>query len=370
MRILHIVGTLNPGGIERICTDLAIEQKHKGYYVSVCTILRREGIFMKLLEQKGIKVIDASDEKLLWNITKKLIHCLLEFKPDIVHSHVNSSLLWQALAVKRAGKPPFIVTHHSLISASAIGRLRSRIFYRIAHPHISLNTAVSQFTASYISWFYQIPLDSIKVIYNGIHVSRYSFNAKHRDRLRCEWGILPDDFVWCSVGRLDPVKGHDKLLEAFTKVMQSTSKVWLVLVGDGPLKIELQKKAERLGCSKRILWLGRRSDIAAILSACDGYVQASRKEALSIAILEALASGLQVVATEVGGVPEIASLVNDVNNKTIHLVPVNDVEGLVRAMQLVVETFQSAHYRISFLPAEFSFENMFAAYEAVYHQVV
>lgn len=365
MRIIHIVGTLNPGGIERIVVDLAIAQKQIGHQPCVCCVLRREGLFLNILQRYEIPVFDACSKGLPWRIGKALAHVLEQFKPDVVHSHVNFSLFWQVIGVKRVRSVPFIVTQHSLMSVSSLGRLRARLLYRLAQKHIALHTAVSRYAACYAAWLYGIPLNAIRVIYNGVHVSHYKFNPERRAELRHKWGIPPDGFLWGSVGRFDPIKGHDLLLDAFAQAVQRVPSLWLALVGKGDLEAILKAKSIDLGCNDRILWLGQREDISDVLSAFDGYVQPSRQESLSLAILEALANGLPVVATKVGGIPEIASYAGSV----VNLVPPEDPEALATALQ-AIEQWQKLNVpRNSLLPEVFSFQTMLESYQRCYQEV-
>jgi glycosyltransferase involved in cell wall biosynthesis len=148
--------------------------------------------------------------------------------------------------------------------------------------------------------------DKVITIYNGIDVQSYNDCSLSPEEARIRLG-LPDKevFVYGTVGRLAETKGQRILLEAFVRVYEKYPKSWLILAGKGRLEYELHSLAVELNIHERVLFLGYRTDVPVVLRACDVFVLPSIAEGLPGALLEAMATGVPVIASRVGGVPEI-----------------------------------------------------------------
>lgn len=364
MHVLHVIGTLNVGGIERLITDLALAQKSLGHEVAVCCLLRREGKLLEVLETEGIPVLEASYGRSPLRLIRRLSSVLREWKPQIIHSHVNFSLPWQTAANLLGSRSAFVVTQHTLLSVSPSVKIRSFILYRLASPFIDRHTAVSEYASRYAGSLYRLPNRKLPIVIpNGIKVAQYAFDAGARSRLRCEWGIADDEVLWGSVGRLDRVKGFDWLVEAFCEARKSLPNIRLAVAGQGPEREQLERTCADLGCAQAVTWLGLRADVPQVLSAFDFYVQPSRNEAAPLSVLEALASGLHVVASDVGGMREIA-------RRSAHVtqVPPEDSKALRDAMIAVTLNYNGE--RSASCPPEYTFDAMLKSYERLYAQVV
>jgi glycosyltransferase involved in cell wall biosynthesis len=146
----------------------------------------------------------------------------------------------------------------------------------------------------------------VVTIYNGIDVKAFMDSDLTREEARTQLGLPEKDaFVYGTVGRLAETKGQRILLEAFSKVYEKYPESWLILAGKGRLESELRELAIELDIQERVLFLGYRTDIPAVLRACDVFVLPSIAEGLPGALLEAMATGIPVIASRVGGVPEI-----------------------------------------------------------------
>jgi len=365
LKILHLVGTLNPGGIERLVTELALNQKNNGLAPSVCCLLRKQGQFLATLEEAGVPVYEARYDRMPWLLVDRLAHVLRSSQPDVIHSHVNFSLLWQVQALRRTKLTPFVITQHTLLSSSPGIKLRSRWIYRGIKPYISRHVAVSAYAARYAGELYGVTPESLKIIYNGVDRSAFQYNHEARQKLREEWRIPRKVILWGSVGRLDPVKGYDFLLRTFSEVRKQFPTIILAIAGEGQQIEDLISIADRLECKKAIRWLGARCDIPAVLSAFDYYIQPSRKEAFPRSVLEALSSGLDVIASQVGGLVEIATL-----SEHVHLFPPEETDALADIMLQITKKGLSHNLRFSKCPGEFTFESMSKAYQILYDQVL
>jgi glycosyltransferase involved in cell wall biosynthesis len=364
MRILHLVGTLNPGGIERLTTELALDQQSHGKQPALCCLLARQGRFLEVLESAGIPIFEAAYGRRPWLLPRRLARVLETFHPDILHTHVNFSLLWQAAALQLAKRIPFVITQHTLLAVSPGVRLRSRLIYRAARPYISRHVTVSTHAAHHAANLYGIDPGSFQVIFNGVDPLDFAYDDDARRRLRAEWHIPNDSVLWGSVGRLDPVKGYDLLLPAFARARQTLPSLQLAIAGGGPQAEALKTLASQLGCQESVHWLGSRRDIPAVLSAFDHYVQTSRKEAAPRAVLEALASGLRVLGSDVGGIREYALKSTD-----IALIDATEAGTLSAAIIKHSRRQQSEAQRVSRCPPMFTFQAMSAAYQSLYEEI-
>lgn len=311
MKVLHLVGTLNAGGIERVVSQLAQVQKQSGQVEPVIAcLLRKEGLFLDELIKFDIPVLDCSYEgQAPWILSKKLIALLKQLNPDVIHSHVNFSLLWQGLP-KRVYNLPMVFTQHSM-SASAkkfTHRLISRIAYQVVSKSKFVHTAVSNFAAGYAAELYHTDQQKIPVIYNGIDKEQFKFDNTMRAQIRSKYNIAPEEIVLGCVGRLDQVKGYDILINTFSELIsrECVRQLRLMIVGEGSLKKDLVALSRKLNVEDQIIWVGMTAEVSCYLSAMDLYVQTSRWETLSLTVLEALANGLQVVTSDSSGSFEIS----------------------------------------------------------------
>lgn len=310
MKVLHLVGTLNAGGIERVVSQLAQVQKKSGQVEPVIAcLLRKEGLFLDELIKQDILVLDCSYEgQSPWILSKKLITLIKQLDPDVIHSHVNFSLLWQGIP-KRIFNLPMVYTQHSM-SASAkrfTHRLISRMAYQVVSKRKFVHTAVSDFAAGYAAELYHADLQRIAVIYNGIDKERFKFDKATRTHIRSKYNIAPEEVVLGCVGRLDYVKGYDILINTFSRLVsrESLRSLRLMIVGEGSLQNDLVALSRKLKVENMIIWVGKTTQVSWYLSAMDLYVQTSRWETLSLTVLEALANGLQVVTSDSSGSIEI-----------------------------------------------------------------
>ncbi len=166
----------------------------------------------------------------------------------------------------------------------------------------------------------------IEVVSSGIDFSPFE-NVGQRDLLRREFGFLPDDFLVGIVAYLEDSKGHRYLIEAARMLKERTPKIKIIIVGKGSLELALDKQARDLGVDDLVFFLGFRDDVPRILASLDAFVLSSEQEGLGSSILDAMASRLPVVATEVGGIPEVV-----IHNETGFLVSPRSPRALAEAI--------------------------------------
>jgi glycosyltransferase involved in cell wall biosynthesis len=175
-----------------------------------------------------------------------------------------------------------------------------------------------------------VPRHKIRYIPNGVDTERFKPNLEDRLKFRKELGV--DGFVWLAVGRFDPPKDYPTMLQAFARVVHKHSNTILLIAGDGPLRKTMENLARELGIEKRTKFLGIRRDIPQLMNAADAYVMSSSWEGMPNVLLEASATGLPIVATDVGGNREIV-----LDGVTGFLVPPRNPEALARTMLRIMD---------------------------------
>lgn len=249
---------------------------------------------------------------------------------ELVHinkTHPRNSLPG-VVAARLTGAKVVVATEHLAQppdSRFPLGRAIITSLVRLTNRMVDRTIAVSELSRDMLIENYLIPESKIISIRNGIDVSRYE--AVDASAVRAELGIGPDERVALLIGRLSPRKGHNVALDAFPKVLAGVPGARMIFVGDGELEGGLREQVTALGLGERVTVTGFRRDIPELLAASNMLILPSEKECLPLSILEAMASGLPVVATDVGGVSEAV-----VDGVTGVLLSPNDPDGLADAM--------------------------------------
>ncbi len=224
---------------------------------------------------------------------------------DIVHCQRHKPTVYGALAAHITGKNLKVISH-----VRGLNRTRSfkrKLLNGILFRRISRIIAVSNAVRDDIvkTNLMSFP-DKVVTIYNGIGVEPYTDCSLTREQARIRLGLPEKDaFVYGTVGRLVETKGQESLLRAFARVCERYPKSWLIITGKGRLESELRALSAKLNIHERVVFLGYRTDIPEVLKAYDVFVLPSIAEGLPGALLEAMATGIPVIASRVGGVPEI-----------------------------------------------------------------
>jgi len=316
--LLHVIYSLEIGGAEM---DLAAKAKvlveKYGYHIAIACLLRRGGLAEEA-ERNGIRVIGpVMGGKSDIRVIPRLARIMRSGKFNIVHTHMFASNFLGRVAAILAGAPVIISTVQLIAEREKWWEiLLDRALQFKTDMMIASSEAVRR---SFIKR--GVREDKIVTIYNGIDFSKFDSidRVEARGKTRLEFGLDDSTFLVGTVARLQRVKGVECLIKAANHVVESIPDVRFLIVGDGPQKAELEYKVEQLDLSSRFIFAGTRGDVPAILSALDLFVLPSLSEALGIAVIEALLMRVPVVATNVGGVPEIVK-----SGETGVLVPPKD----------------------------------------------
>jgi len=302
LRVVHALLSLDCGGMEHIVLDLVRLGIEAGQHVEVLC-LERPGDLAPLVRQVGAPVHCMNKPpgvplRLCWRIAR----LLRSMRPDVVHTHQIGTLFYTGPAARWCGVRAIVHTEHGQEYAH---RRRTRWLGRLAARAAMRFFCVSDDTARHVIEHRIVPRRKVRVIHNGIDIDRFAEAARQRDIVRRELQIPAAAPVVGTVGRLAEVKRQDLLIHALAELRRSVPDARLLLVGDGPNRQQLTALAAGLGLNDAVCFAGYRADRERLLAAMDVFALSSDSEGTPLALLEAWAAGLPVVATAVGGLPEL-----------------------------------------------------------------
>lgn len=326
LRILEVIGHFDAAGAETVVLHLANDLARAGHDVFVTS--RVPGALAASLENVGYVVIPKSgtlDLGYLW----RLCRLIRRLKIDVVHSHLFGNNVYAFVAAKLTGRR-IIITLHGFESF----RSRKRILaYRLMAARADRVVVVSRALQDAFERLVGRAGAHLALVPNGIDLRRFR-EAIAGDDLRAELGLDPAAPVVGAVGNIKPVKGYDVLVEAWRQVAAVRPDARLLVVGapsDGgenrTFKERLDRRVAELGLKGSVRFLGSRSDVHRLLRTFTVYTIPSRSEGMSLALLEAMASGRAVVATAVGGNPHLIQ-----DGVTGLLVPPEDPDALAASI--------------------------------------
>lgn len=257
---------------------------------------------------------------------KACIRLVRREKVAIIHAHEFDANVHGTLAAFLARTPIVVTIHGKHYYWTA---LRRRLAYRAISRYATV-VAVSRDLKEFIAREVGITRDRITVVHNGVNPLS-PISQEDRDHCRAELGIPPCDQVIGAVGSLYSVKGHRFLIDAVPQVLKRFPDTTFLIVGRGELEVALKEQTERLGVANKVMFLGLRQDVPRLLAVMDIFALSSLSEGLSMAILEAMTAGKPIVATRVGGNPELVE-----EGRTGFLVESQSSQALVTALEILL----------------------------------
>ena len=297
MRVMIVVHGLETGGAEMMVLHLARELSRAGHPVRVVSLHGDDTDVAGLMRRAGVDVVALNkaggpDPRTVLRLRAQM----RDFSPAVVHTHLPV-LEYVLPAVRLYGRRVKVIhTVHNIAREETRHRVLREVNRR-AFSHGVVPVALNEEVRSSICREYALPPSAVPVVGNGIDLD--AFRGPQRRGLRGAGARL------LCVARLAPAKNHALLLQTVALLRESGRDVSLTLVGDGPLRGALEERARELGISERVRFAGRRTDTAAFYRDCDLFVLLSDYEGMPMSIIEAMASGLPVVATRAGGVAEL-----------------------------------------------------------------
>ena len=302
-RVAIVISELRAGGAERVVVHLAGALKRMGVHPTVIC-LQNKGPLAVLLESNGIPV-HALESMRGYDVPAigRCTGILRRIGPSVINVHDRSSLPYAVLANRAAGHRPVVFSCHGLLVQA---HSAPRLIARAAMRDVQVVTAVSDATAQEYSLLLDWSKD-VRIIPNGVPLA--SPASSQRQMLRAELGLTDGHFVFLAVGNVKPEKAFDILIRAAYLLRNRTGahRFAVLVVGNtaNEAYAPLEEARTRLGLQGTLSFLGYREDTYALYAAADAFVLPSRKEGLPMVLLEAMAAGLPVVATRVGGVPDV-----------------------------------------------------------------
>ena len=330
VKLMLITHDLNIGGLQRVVADIALNLDPARYEVSVLA-LREGGPFEKDLQEAGIPVyiLPMTPGRVDYFAFWKIRQLIVKLAPDIIHTHNTQPFIEGTLAAMLAGRPAVVHTDHG---RQFPDKRRYMWMEWLASKAVASIVSVSEDNKASLVKHEHIPACKIRVIPNGIDDKKYRTKIDSGLK-RAALGVEPDAWPvlgWC--GRLSPEKGLPVLLHALPDLVRRYPRLRLLLIGDGASRKELESQAENAGMAPYIRFLGARSDVPEVLQVVDVFVLPSIREGLPLVLLEAMAAGVPIVATDVGGSRQAVH-----DGVTGYLVPSENPAALAQAVCRVLD---------------------------------
>lgn len=341
--------------MENFVVRLAKYQKSRGHSVAILSL--RGGILEQTSKSLGIETYVIQESNLIKRLLKS-IHLIRKYNPEIVNGHNESSLKYISLA-SRLSRTKTVLTHHGLGSGTPHDPNSS------LWNDIDTIVAVSDAVKNYLK--NQKIKSKLELIANGIY---FEPNNTTKEAIRYELEIPISQFLGIIVARIDNLKGHDTLIKAISILKNRSIPLTILIVGDGKERPSREALAMQLGLTQAdVRFLGFRTDIPNLLAASDFFVLPSLTEGLPLSILEAMSHRLPVIATSVGGIPELIT-----HQKNGYLIPTNSPEMLADMIETLAkdENIRTEFGTLSKekVDSDYSFSKMADLYDSLYSSLV
>lgn len=324
IKVMHVIHEMGPGGAERVVLNY-LKKMNKYHFVPMVCVLRKiHSKEREKIETMGVKLHYIGKEPGWdWRACLNLAKILRKEQIDVMHLHNFSAIAYGTLASLMACNPIIFSTEHNVIgetmSRSSYSRSRIKNALQIFHKKvICVSNAVKQSQMQ----FSLLLSNKYVTIYNGIEADIYN-NAIEKNKFKEELGIRKKNIVVGIIASMFPQKAHEIFIKAAKRVLSSVPETRFLIIGDGPRRTELEKLVSNMHLQKEIYFLGVRDDVPKLMKSIEILALSSNWEGFPITILEAMASGVPVVATDVGGNREAIT-----NGITGFLVPKGDYIAL------------------------------------------
>jgi len=326
--VARVITWLPPGGIERRLVALLPRLNQPPFRVSLIC-LRERGPLADSLEQAGVKVsVLPLSSRLDPRGLRALARRMHDERVDLVHSHMYRSNIPATIAARMAGVRVVLCQVHNINTwETRRQRWMDRLLLRWRTAMVAVSEEVKRDIVANLT----CPPKRVRVIYNGIDLQEYG-SMRPDPQLRAQLGVPENRRLIVVLGRLVPQKGHGRLLRALELIRNELPPTHVLLVGEGKMRDALERETRERRVSDMVTFAGHRQDVPQILALADLSVLTSDREGFSNAIVESLAAGVPVVATNVGGNSE--AIVDGENGL---LVEPDDIPGLARALKTLLD---------------------------------
>jgi glycosyltransferase involved in cell wall biosynthesis len=365
-RILHLFVTLPVGGAENLLLSIVRRLEHERFASVVCCIGKRgamgdrlAGMDIPLVE---LRLMDKGGMD--WRVVPALVDLTRRERIDLVHSHLYHANLYGRLAARKAGVPAVVSIHNTYG--------KPKLHRQIVNWYLGRHTAAiivgSEDIKRDVKRYDHVSASRIEVIPNSVDLSR-SASTLSKSEARARLGVAEHDLVVGAIGRLEEQKGHRYLIEALALLRHRGIVARLLLAGEGRERPALEALVASLGLEGQVMLLGTRDDLGDLFRAMDVFVMPSLWEGLSLVMLSAMAAGLPLVATSVGGVSQV--LCDDAYGFTV---PAGNAAALAAKIAECLSNLPAAMVKAmkgeQHVRANYSDEAMVRRVEAVYEQAL
>lgn len=366
MNILHLISSSGLFGAENVLLTLARCFNKSGARSIVGAIRDSRHPKVALVDQATaerlpVAVFDSNGRVDLGTVGK-IARYIKENNIDLLHTHNYKSDLLGFMAAKMTGRPVMATAHGFTEVSEVVGfyeQLDRFFLWTFFHKVVVVTDKVLP----------GCPDSKKRVIRNGLDAARFAPNKPAGAALRQEFHLRPEDFVIGTIGRLSKEKNQLMLLEAAVDLIYAHPSVRFLIVGEGPEENLLKHFVRNKNISDKVIFTGLIKDVAPVYQALDAFVLSSLTEGVPLTVLEAMASRCPVVATRVGGIPEIIE-----DGKTGFLVESGDVKSLKSKLEILVHDYSRAAQLggagFDFSTREYSLEKMCENYRKVYAEVL
>lgn len=293
MKIMQIIPVFGLAGAERMAEALILELKRRGNQVSAVSLYNDRTVITENLEANGVKVFylgkrRGPDPSMI----TKLVKLFRGEKPDVVHTHLYVCEYVIPAAVI-AGVKTRVHTVHNVAEKERLPKKLQHFFYH--HCHV-VPVGLSPLVKESIERFYRLPGERVPMVYNGIDVTRAV------EKTTYETG---DTFRFLHVGRFAPQKNHEGILKAFAKLHEKYPRTALTMIGSGELFDQVQEQIRQMGLADAVETPGQMNHMMQVYPRYDAFILPSVYEGMPITLIEAMATGMPIAASAVGGVPDM-----------------------------------------------------------------
>ena len=373
LRVAYVVHTFHMGGLERFVSRMANHLDRTRFSPSV-VCLGRNGDAAKWIEKQDVPIVEIGKRPGNdWRAIGKLARALRDLKADIAHSHNWGTLVETAVARRRAGTAIHVHGERGMeledLRAPAWRKKIRGLMMRWAFRRANAVVAVAEAVRQRIVRQSGFQAEQIQIIPNGVDRPVAPRGPMARAVIRRSLDVADDAILVGSVGRLVPVKDFSLLIQAIGRLICGASDIHLVLVGDGPLRCQLQADAVSAGIADHVHVVGQQDAVGDWLAAMDIYVNSSLNEGMSQSVLEAMAAGLPLLVADVG---DSAAMVGGESGCGI-VVPPGDIEAMSTALnELCADPDRRRTLgtrAIARHQSRYAIEVMVAHYELLYEQL-
>lgn len=305
IKVAEIIGKWVGGGLEQVVFNYTSRLDKNKFQIDY--IIDEDSLFIPTeeIEKAGINIIIVPPYQKIFDYQKSLIKIFKENQYDIVHSHENALSIFPLRAAKKAGIKVRIAHSHSTTNQK---EKKKNALKQILRPFSKIYAtdymACSELAGRWLFGDKTFDQGKVYILNNAIDLSKFKYNEEVRKNKRKELEIDDDTFVIGHIGRFVQQKNHTFLIDVFNEVQKKKANAKLILVGQGPLKDEIENKVKNLNLENKVVFLGQREDVDELYQAFDCFVLPSLYEGLGMVLIEAQASGLPCIAST--EIPDIA----------------------------------------------------------------